>query len=54
MSTEEERFAQLRQAGFVDVDKWKWQVAGGFPGPEVQQQQLLGVLRNDPQVTWLK
>ncbi len=47
MSTEKERFAQLRQAGFVDVDKWS---AFG----EVYQQQLLAALRNDPQVTELQ
>jgi hypothetical protein len=46
MSTKEERFAQLRQKGFVDVDKWK-----GFG--EDQQQQLLDVLRNHPQTTVL-
>ncbi len=46
MSTEEERFAQLRQAGFVDVDKWE-----GFN--EWEQQRLLAVLRNDPQATKL-
>ncbi len=47
MSTEKERFAQLRQAGFVDVHKWK-------EFGEVYQQQLLAVLRNDPQATRLK
>ncbi len=47
MSTKAERFAQLRQKGFVDVDKWK--IFG-----EDLQQQLLGVLRNDPQTTVLK
>jgi hypothetical protein len=48
MSTEEERFAQLRQMGFVDVDKWAW---GGFGSPpaKYQQQCLLDVLRHDPQ-----
>jgi hypothetical protein len=51
MSTEEERFAQLRQMGFVDVDKWDndW-----YGDPEQYQQQLLGVLRNDPQATELE
>ncbi len=42
----QERLEQLRQAGFVDVDKWKY-----FDGS--LQQQLLAVLRNDPQATEL-
>ncbi len=45
-STKRTRFAQLRQAGFVDVDKW-WMFSEG------QQQLLLGVLRNDPRATVL-
>ncbi len=47
MSTTRRRLAQLRQAGFVDVDRWS---AFG----EVYQQQLLAALRNDPQVTELQ
>ncbi len=49
MSTEEERLEQLRQAGFVDVDKWSktW-------FDEDKQQRLLDVLRNDPQAHSLK
>ncbi len=46
------RFHQLRQAGFVDVDKWKWAIFGRSTEEE-QQQQLLPVLRNDPQATVL-
>ncbi len=53
MSTQEERFAQLRQKGFVDVDKWNWG-AFGYATAEDQQQQLLAVLRNDPEATVLK
>jgi hypothetical protein len=53
MSTEAERFAQLRQMGFVDVDKWQWS-AHGLTEAEEQQQQLLAVLRNEPQATELK
>ncbi len=48
MSTEAERFEQLRQAGFVNVDKWK-----GFVHVH-QLQQLLALLRSDPQATQLK
>ncbi len=44
MSAEAERFEQLRQQGFVDVDKWNY----------FDEQRLLAVLRNDPQVTELK
>ncbi len=51
MSTEAERFEQLRQAGFVDVDQWTW---GYFGLADEQQQRLLAVLRNDPQATELK
>ncbi len=47
MSTEAERFEQLGQAGFVDVEKWKL-------FDEMCQQQLLAVLRNDSQATELK
>ncbi len=53
MSTEEceqeERFAQLRRVGFVDVDQWD---VARFD--EVKQQQLLAVLRNDPLATKLE
>ncbi len=45
--TREERLEQLRQMGFVDVDKWRW-------FDKEQQQLLLAVLRNDPQVTKLE
>ncbi len=51
MSTEAEPFAQLRQMGFVDVDQWTWNL---FGRADEQQQQLLAVLRNDPQATELK
>ncbi len=44
---EEEQLEQLRQRGFVDVDQWK-----GFGA--LRRQQLLGILRNDPQVTLVK
>ncbi len=44
-TTAKERLEQLRQAGFVDVDKWKYFFE--------KQQQLLAVLRNDPQATEL-
>ncbi len=47
MSTEYERFDELRQAGFVNVDKWK-------EFDEKKQLQLLAVLRNDPQATVLE
>ncbi len=47
MSTKEERFAQLRQMGFVDVDEWKY-------FDEDKQRRLLAVLRNDPQATELR
>ncbi len=44
---EDERFAQLRQKGFVqNATMWK-------EFREEHQQQLLGVLRNDPQATVL-
>ncbi len=48
MSAQEKRFAQLRQMGFVNVDKWEW----GY-SYEKKQQNLLAVLRNDPQATRL-
>ncbi len=47
MSTEAERLEQLRQKGFVDVDKWKYFDEDG-------QQQLLALLCNDPQATVLR
>ncbi len=52
MSTKEERFAQLRQKGFVEVDKWNWGRIYGI-NSEQQQHQLLAVLRNDRQATEL-
>ncbi len=52
MGTKEERFAQLNQLGFVNVDKW-WGRTWGISS-EHQQQQLLAVLRNDPLATTLK
>ncbi len=51
MSTEEERLEQLRQAGFVDVDKWNWEY---FLDRAPQQQLVLAVLRDDPQATELQ
>ncbi len=47
MSTKVEWFEQLRQAGFVDVDKWK-----AFD--EYSQRRLLAVLRSDPRATELE
>ncbi len=46
-TTEAERFAQLRQMGFVDVDKWE-------RFGKDKRQQLLAVVRNDPQATELE
>jgi hypothetical protein len=51
MSTGEERLEQLRQAGYVDVEVWLW---GHTVPAEYQQQDLLGVLHNDPETTVLK
>ncbi len=50
-AAEIERFDQLRQAGFVDVDKWKW---GASLAASEEQQRLLAVLRNDPEATVLR
>ncbi len=55
MSREEERFAQLRQKGFVDVDKWScFDEDQQLLFDEDQQQELLAVLRNDQQATVLE
>jgi hypothetical protein len=38
MSTEKERLEQLRQKGFVNVDKWAWGVAFGTDSEQQQQR----------------
>ncbi len=48
-----DRLEQLRQKGFVDLDKWEWG-AGMTTSAKDQQEQLLAVLHNDPQPTWLE
>jgi hypothetical protein len=49
--TKEVRFVYpLKQAGFVGFKQWKWDME---ITAEAQQQQLLGVLRNEPQATEL-
>jgi hypothetical protein len=51
---ETERLEQLRQMGFVNVDKWRWSDRIASPKAEDQEQELLAVLRNDPQATRLE
>jgi len=53
-AAEIERFAQLRQAGFVDVDKWGWGEFGMNTAEAQQQLLLAAVLRDAPQTTLLE